>query len=303
MESIGALNVFVKVAELGSFTAAGTVLGVSAPAVGKTIARMEERLGVRLFHRTTRSIVLTQEGASFLERCHKILSEIEAAEMELSQAHTTAKGRLRISLPLASNLMMPAVVAFMRLYPDIELELDFNDRMVDVISEGFDVVIRCGVDVDSRLRMREIGSFTHCIVGSPAYLARKGTPEKPQQLLKHACIHHKNASSGKLQVWPVGNSRAAHALQLPIMATATTLEAQIAIAEGGLGLTCVPEFSVRQQLKEGTLVQVLQSHMYDVGMFRLLWPVSRNPSPKVAAFVHFMADNLFKEHLLPQGMS
>ena len=138
MDSLGSLNVFVRAAEARSFTVAGRQLGVSSSAIGKAVARMEERLGVRLFHRSTRSITLTAEGALFLERCRRIFSEIEAAELELSQTQEAPRGTLRVSLPLAGNLMMPTLVAFMRAYPEIRLDLDFSDRVVDVIEEGFE---------------------------------------------------------------------------------------------------------------------------------------------------------------------
>src|ERR1700741_2586363 len=142
MDSLGSLNVFVRAAEARNFTVAGRQLGGSSSAIGKAVARMEARLGVRLFHRSTRSITLTVEGALFLERCRRIFSEIEAAELELSQTREAPRGTLRVSLPLAGMLMMPTLVAFMRAYPEIILDLDFSDRVVDVIEEGFDDVVR-----------------------------------------------------------------------------------------------------------------------------------------------------------------
>ena len=137
MDSLGSLNAFVRAAEARSFTVAGRQLGVSSSAIGKAVARMEERLGVRLFHRSTRSITLTAEGSLFLERCRRIFSEIEAAELELSQTQEAPRGTLRVSLPLVGMLMMPTLVAFMRAFPEIVLDLDFSDRVVDVIEEGF----------------------------------------------------------------------------------------------------------------------------------------------------------------------
>lgn len=294
MESLGSLNVFVKVAELHSFTAAATVLGVSSSAVGKAIARLEERLAVRLFHRSTRSITLTAEGALFLDRCRKILSELEAAEMEISSTQIGARGRLRVSMPQAMALLMPVIVAFMKAYPDIELELDFNDRVVDVIAEGFDVVMRTGNVVDSRLRMREVGVYKHAVVASSAYLARKGTPQTPEDLVHHACIHYRYPTTGKLQPWPFGLDDDGHAMTVPVMATVTTLEAQLCIAEHGFGIACVPEFAVPEKLKAGVLVEILQPYMLREGIFRLLWPASRHQSPKVTAFVRFVAENLFR---------
>ncbi|MGV2465281.1 UNVERIFIED_CONTAM: LysR family transcriptional regulator, partial [Pseudomonas aeruginosa] len=157
MDSLSGFTVFVRVAETRSIVGAARTLGVSASAVGKRVARLEEKLGVRLFHRSTRSITLTAEGSLFLERSRRILAEIEATELELSQSRETPRGRLRVSLPLVSGLVLPALADFMQAYPDIELDLDFSDRVVDVVDEGFDVVLRTGQPVDSRLSMRELG--------------------------------------------------------------------------------------------------------------------------------------------------
>src|SRR5260370_28491801 len=132
---------------------------------------MEERLGVRLFHRSTGSITVTAEGALFLERCRRIFSEIEAAELELSQTREAPRGTLRVSLPLAGALMMPTLVAFMRAYPEIILDLDFSDRVVDVIEEGFDAVLRFAEAGDSRLMSRALGTDVRRLVARPADIA------------------------------------------------------------------------------------------------------------------------------------
>src|ERR1700749_1905598 len=126
MDSLGSLNACVQAAEARSFTVAGRQLGVSSSAIGKAVARMEERLGARLFHRSTRSVTLTAEGALFLERCRRIFAEIDAAELELSQTRKAPRGTLRVSLPLAGTLVMPNLVAFMGAYPEIMLDLDFR---------------------------------------------------------------------------------------------------------------------------------------------------------------------------------
>src|SRR4029077_6921492 len=144
-------------------------------------------LGVRLFHRSTRSITLTAEGALFLERCRRIFSEIEAAELELSQTQEAPRGTLRIGLPLVGMLMMPTLVAFMRTYPEIVVDLDFSDRVVDVIGEGFDPVGRFGVVGGSGLISRALGTYRRRLVAAPAYLAARGVPLIPDDLKAHAC--------------------------------------------------------------------------------------------------------------------
>lgn len=295
IDQMAGLSAFVQAAETRSFVAAGRKLGVSASAIGKAVARLEERLGVRLFHRSTRSITLTPEGSLFLDRCRRIFCEIEAAELELSQTREAPRGKLRVSLPLIGMLMMPAVMAFMRAFPEIELDLDFTDRLVDVIDEGFDAVIRTGEAEDSRLMTRKLGTFSHRIVASPDYLAAKGTPQNPEDLASHACHHHRFPSTGKLERWPLQRDGQEIAIDLPVTSVASTLEPQICLAEEGFGLACLPFFAVRRQLAKGTLTSVLDDHIADVGAFHILWPASRHTSPKIGAFVGFMAQTLFAD--------
>lgn len=291
MESLNSLSAFVQAADARSFTLAGRQLGVSSSAIGKAIARLEERLGVRLFHRSTRTITLTPEGALFLERCRRIFSEIEAAEQELAETQSAPRGKLRVSLPLIGMLMMPTLIAFMHAYPEIELDLDFSDRLVDVIDEGFDAVLRAGEVSDSRLMMRMLGTFRLMLVASPGYLAQRGIPRKPEALKSHACLHHRYATSGKLEPWPlIGGDKD---FNLPVTAVANTIEPLIAMAEKGLGIACLPDVGIRRQLREGTLVLVLDDYTEHAGPFRLLWPSSRYLSPKLRVFVDFMAKNLF----------
>ena len=144
MDSLSALGVFVRAAEARSFTDAGRRLSVSSSAVGKTISRLEDRLGVRLFHRNTRAITLTPEGELFLESCRRIFSEINKIELEFSQSKSTPKGRLKVSLPDVGMLMMPTLHGFMREYPEIQVDAEFTDNVVDVIDGGYDAVIRSG---------------------------------------------------------------------------------------------------------------------------------------------------------------
>src|SRR3981189_1729096 len=184
---------------------------------------MEERLGVRLFHRSTRSITLTGEGALFLERCRRIFSEIEAAELELSQTQEAPRGTLRVSLPLVGMPMMPTLVGFMRAYPEIALDLDFSDRVVDVIGEGFDAVVRFAEVGDSRLMSRALATYRRRLVAAPAYLATKGVPLIPDDLKAHACLHHKFPTSRKFEQWPVPSGHTGIEIELPKTAVASTL--------------------------------------------------------------------------------
>jgi len=292
MNPLGALSVFARAAEARSFTAAGRQLGVSSSAIGKGIARLEERLGVRLFHRSTRTITLTREGALFLERCRRIFAEVEAAEQELAQTQTSPRGKLRVSVPLAGALLMPALTAFMRAFPAIELEVDFTDRLVDVIEEGFDAVVRGGEVRDSRLMARALGTYRLMLVGAPEYLARRGTPQSPEDLKSHACLLHRFPSTGLFERWPLRRGRRNIEMDLPAAAIVNTIEPLIYLAEQGVGIACLPDFAIRRQLEVGALVRVLERHTHHIGTFRLLWPSSKFLSLRLRVFVDFMAKTL-----------
>jgi DNA-binding transcriptional LysR family regulator len=292
MDSLGSLNAFVRAAEARSFTVAGRQLGVSSSAIGKAVARMEERLGVRLLHRSTRSITLTAEGARFLERCRRIFAEIEAAELELSQTHEAPRGTLRVALPLAGALMMPTLAAFMRAYPEITLDLDFSDRVVDVIEEGFDAVVRFADAGDTRLMSRALGMYRRRLVAAPAYLAVRGVPLSPEDLKAHACLRHMFPTSRRFEQWPLRGEHADIESELPKTVVASTLEPLIYMAEQGMGIAYLPDFAISRQLREGLLVPVLAEHSDRSGPLRVLWPSSRQIAPKLRAFVDFLAANL-----------
>ncbi|WP_027349951.1 LysR family transcriptional regulator [Halotalea alkalilenta] len=293
MESLSGIAFFVQAAETRSFSEAARHLGVSSSAVGKSMSRLEERLGVRLFHRSTRSITLTTEGALFLERCRRILCEVEAAELELSETQRSPKGRLRISLPLVGMLVMPALTAFMRRYPAIELDVDFSDRLVDVIEEGFDVVMRTGEPTDSRLMSRPLGNYRLQLVAAPDYLASHGTPETPADLVHHICLQHKFPSTGKLEPWPLKSAAGTSEWSLPTSMACNTSAALMDVAAAGLGIACLPDFMVRRAIERGELVPVLDAHIEHQGTFRLLWPSSKHLSPKLRVFIDFMVETLF----------
>ncbi|MPT48548.1 MAG: LysR family transcriptional regulator [Sphingobium sp.] len=294
MDKLGTLEIFVQTAEGGSFVAASQRLGLSSSAVGKAIARLEKEMGVRLFHRSTRSMTLTEEGSFFLDTCRRILAELDAAQAQLSRSHSKPSGLLRVSFPITGMLLMPAISAFMKAYPEIRLDLDFTDRLVDVIEEGFDAVIRTGDVRDTRLMNRKLGSFRYRIVASPAYLKVAGTPQYPEDLLQHHCMHHRYANSGKLEPWPLSRDGKDLRVALPIMTIASTIEPLIHLAENSFGVTCLPHFAVASQIEQGKLVSLLDDFAAEAGVFRVLWPTSRYLSPKIRVFVDFMADNLFR---------
>jgi DNA-binding transcriptional LysR family regulator len=295
MESFNGLKVFVQAAETRSFVEAGRHLGLSASAIGKSIARLEERLGARLFHRSTHSVSLTPEGKLFLDRCQRILSEMELATQEISQTRMAVRGTMRVSLPTWATIFMPVFARFMQIYPDVRLELDLSDRLVDVIDEGYDLVIRTGEIRDSRLMSRTVGRFRHTIVASPAYLAAHGIPQFPEDLHAHLCLHRRHPESGKIDIWPLARDGLDLNLDLPVAAVVNTVEARIELADQDAGISCVPSVSVAPHIARGRLVPLLQDCVREAGVFRLLWPATGSPSHNIRTLVDFIAHSAATE--------
>lgn len=293
MDSLSGLIAFVRAAESRSFVAAGERLGLSASAVGKSVTRLENKLGIRLLNRSTRRISLTEEGQLFFERCRRIAAEIEEAEAELSRIMETPKGRLRVSLPaIGSRMLLPILPEFTQRYPDIELDLDFNDRLIDVIAEGVDVVIRSGDLGNSQLKARQLGPFRFALVGSPTYFARRGVPRVPKDLERHSCLRYKFPTTGQLQDWDLQIKTSELPLPPSAALTCNSVEALISAATQGLGIAYLPEFAVRQFLSDGILQSVLTPYLTEGGKFSVLWPSNRHLLPKLRVFVDFLAERL-----------
>lgn len=286
MDRLGGLMAFVKTADLGSFVAAGRVLEISASAVGKAVGKLEKQLGVRLLQRSTRRIQLTEEGRLFHERCRGILDDLDDAKAMLSHAAEMPHGKLRVSAPIVGyHFLMPLIPEFMARYPEVELDVDFNDRIVDLIEEGIDVVIRSGDLPDSGLVSRPLHVFRFMLCASPAYLQRHGTPTTPRELEHHAAIRFRFPNSGKLLEWPV---KCAAQESEPCLRSAivfNNMEALLAATVQGLGIACMPDFLVREALAKGRIVRVLDGHLDEGGRFFALWPSNRQLSPKVRVFV------------------
>ena len=185
---------------------------------------------------------------------------------------------------------MPALTAFMHRYPAIELDVDISDRLVDVIEEGFDVVMRTGEPSDSRLMSRPLGNYRLQLVASPDYLARRGIPEVPADLAQHACLQHKFPSTGKFEPWPLRRDEKAPEWTLHASMACNTSAALLDVAMAGLGIACLPDFMVRQAITRGELVTVLDAYIEHQGTFRLLWPSSKHLAPKLRVFIDFMVD-------------
>lgn len=296
MDKLTGLAAFVRTAETQSFVAAGRLLGVSASAIGKSVARLEERLGIRLFQRSTRRIRLTAEGVQFYESCRHILNDIDNAEAALSHASEAPRGRLRVSvLTVGYRFLMPVLREFMQRYPEIELDLDFDDRIVDVIDNELDAVIRSGDLPDSRLMARRLGSYRMMLCASPDYLQRHGTPKHPRELERHSCLQFRYPTTGKLQKWVMCSDPDEGELRLPNNLICNNVEAMLMACINGLGIGFMPTFLTREAIADGAIVSVLDNYMQQQGQFWVLWPSNRQMSPKLRVFVDFICAHLFRE--------
>lgn len=296
MDRLSGLMPFVKTAELGSFVAAGRALGLSASAVGKGVTRLEQQLGVRLFQRTTRSLSLTDEGRMFQERCRRILDDLDDAQAALAQTTETPRGRLRISLPIASyHLFRAAFLAFMSQYPDIELDIDFSDQMVDLVDEGMDVAIRSGGLPDSRLMRRALPAVQLILCASPAYLERHGVPTTPRDLDNHLGVRFRYFKSGKLQDWPLERKVGDPELRTRTVLICNNMEMIRSALLNGSGVGTIPDFLAAKSLADGSLQCILKEHLIRPDPLSMVWPSSRHLSQKIRVFVDFISERLGRE--------
>ncbi|KQT69102.1 MULTISPECIES: LysR family transcriptional regulator [unclassified Aureimonas] len=302
MDRLTGLSAFVRTADLGSFVAAGRVLGLSPSAVGKAVTRLENQLGVRLVQRSTRSLRLTEEGRAFHERCRRILDDLDDAQESLMRTREAPRGRIKVSSPVvAYHLLLPVLPDFMARYPEIELELEFTDRIVDLVEEGVDVAIRSGLLPDSRLMVRALRPFQLLLCASPAYVEIHGRPESPRDLARHRCIGFRHPNSGKVQPWPLRLPEGEPEPPIGRVLSCNNMEALNGAVRRGLGIGCMPDFLAEASFASGALVPLLVDHLDAPGQFNLIWPSSRHLSPKVRVFVDFVVERLFSTECPPPG--
>lgn len=253
----GEMEVFIRVVETGGFTAAAQQCGMTPSAVSKLVARLEDRLGARLFNRSTRRQQLTAEGAAFHERSLRILADLDEAEREAS-ASAEPQGRVRIScnLPVGRQFLIPALPLFFERYPGVNLDLQLTDEVVDLLEVRADIAIRSGPLRDSRLVARSLGESGHRIVAAPAYIACRGAPQHPRELAEHNCL---GFSYRRIEPdWPFLGAQAGDPEPSGnLLASDGDSVRHLALA--GLGLARLAEFQVRDDLLAGRLVAVLEA--------------------------------------------
>lgn len=297
MESLGDIAAFVRTAERLSFAEAARDLGLSPSAIGKSVARLEASLGVRLFHRTTRRVSLTEEGMLLHERCRRILDDLRDAKEIVARSADTPRGVLRISLPtIGYRFLLPLLPEFLGLYPEIELDLDFNDPLIDLVEGGFDAAIRSGSLADSSLMSRRLGPFRFVLCAAPRYLARRGVPARPADLGGHDALRFRFPTSGKLQEWSVAGEMPLPGLRTVL--TCNNMEAMRAAAIDGLGIAYMPDFLAEEAIRDGKLVSVLDRFLVDPGQFSILWSSGRQMPSRLRAFIDFASERLFRDAVI-----
>ncbi len=292
MDRLASMGVFVRAADLGSFTAAATALGMSSQMVGKHVSFLEARLGAQLLRRTTRQQSLTDVGRSFYERCRTILAETEAAEALVNDLSTTPRGRLRVNAPVTFGAcrLAPLVTRYLKAYPDVEVELTLTDRFVDVVDEGYDAVIRVGPIKDSALAMRQLATYPLVACASPAYLAANGAPNSPEELAEHQCLGFVNWSGLPYAEWRFTKTGRVHAVRVRSRFQINDGRALLAAALDGHGVILQPEAVVRGDIDAGRLVQVLPAYAAPSQPMYLLFSARRTQTPKLRSFIDCVVD-------------
>ncbi|RZL58033.1 MAG: LysR family transcriptional regulator [Variovorax sp.] len=282
---------FVRAADARSFTVAAEQLGLSRSTVGKRIARLEARLGVRLLQRTTRSVTPTDEGLVFYRQCVEILQALEAAEASMTARATVPAGRLRIDVPVSLGRLqiLPVVQAYMRRWPLVSVNISFNDRYVDLIEEGIDVAVRVGHRVDSGLVSRTIAPHRLVTCASPAYLARHGVPATPDDLAGHNCLAFEHG--GRTAEWRFQVDGVQRAVRVGGNFTSTQAEALRDATTAGLGIGQLATFLLSDELRSGRLVPVLAAHAVDGEPLSIVYPVRKLLPPRVKAFVDLLSSS------------
>ncbi len=293
MDRFAEMQMFVHVVEVGSISGAAERLKVAKSAVSRRLADLENRLGAQLLHRTTRRLNLTDSGRAFLEQAQRILADLDEAETAVSQAHGALKGRLRVALPLSFGLLhlTPLIEAFMSLHPEVVFDLDFNDRQIDLMQEGFDLAIRIANLPDSSFIARRLLPIRHLLCASPAYLAKHGTPTSAQHLQQHVCLAYSNQATPGLWHFRAPDGITSSVL-VPAKLKANNGDFLLQAALAGHGLILHPTFYLRDALASGALVALLTDHAWPELNAYAVYPPTRHLSSRVRALVDFLAERL-----------
>lgn len=302
MDKLRSMEIFVAVVDAGNFTAAAARFNISPVMVGKHIAQLEATLGARLLARTTRRQSLTEIGAQYAEQCRIILAQIAAAERGAEAMRSVPRGRLRLtaSTSFGNEWLAPALTDYLRRHPEVSVDLNLNDRMVDLVDEGYDAAIRIGAPEDSSMIARPLRPYTMAICASPGYLQARGTPRTPADLAEHECLD--------FVVGDVGISwrlQSVHGKR-PLQASRLRANSGQALRQAALhdfGIVMQAEVLLAQDMAAGRLVPILREHLPAPRPMNLVYPRDRRATPKLTTFIDFMVERLGPAASLPLASS
>lgn len=290
MDTLDLMRTFVAVVDSRSFTTAGKRLGRSKALVSKHVGELEDRLGVRLMNRTTRSVQVTEIGRAYYDRARALITEFDTLEESVKSEAGQPRGLLKITAPqtLGEIELMEMLKAFRALYPNLDLDVFLADRIVDLIGEGFEVALRITTLTDSTLIARKLCDVRVVLCAAPAYLAASGRPQRPQDLQRHACIVDTNIRWR--ENWRFGPSENGEVVRIAPSLTVNSATAVHRAVQQGMGIGFIPEFAVARDLKAGRLVSLLDEvNPHKLGVY-LVYPHRLHLSAKVRAFIDFTAD-------------
>ncbi|WP_108126575.1 LysR family transcriptional regulator [Saccharospirillum mangrovi] len=290
MDRLDAYQLFTRIVELGSFTQAAESLGIPRATATQAIKDLEAQLGARLLERTTRQVKPTSDGETFYQRCRLILSDVEDAEAALKQSLNNPSGRLRLDLhgSHAANVVLPRIDDFHARYPNIELQISCGDRLVDLVAEGIDCVIRAGHPRDSSLVAKRLAVIPEAICASPAYFERHGQPQHPDDLANHQAVGFFSRGYDSKYPLECTENGETHEYQLPSWITLNDAAAYVASALSGCGLIQVPRFHIQKYLDTGELIEVLCDYPSPGIPISAMYPSQRFLSPRVRVFVDWV---------------
>ncbi len=301
MDRLAAMQTFVRVAEAGSFTAVADQLNVARSAITRQIAALEAHLGVKLIARSTRRLSLTSAGATYLEQCREILDRIDEAEGDLAGERQTLRGTLRATVPLSFGLLhlTPLILEFSQAHPDIHIDVDFNDRRVNLIEEGMDLALRITEHLPETTVVRRLTTCRFVVCASPEYLRQHGEPAHPDELSRHACLAYSLASRNS---WPFLIEGHPHQVEISGPLTANNGNVLLEAALRGMGIAYQPTFVVAEAIRERKLVPILKAfHTPRLDMCAV-FPGTRFVPQRVRAFVDFLAARLGPEPYWDRGL-
>jgi DNA-binding transcriptional LysR family regulator len=292
MDRIDAMKAFMRVVETGSFTKAAATLHMSRTTVTQLVQQLEARLRVKLFNRTTRKVNVTEDGAAYYDGIRPLLAELEEVEAGLPGASALPSGLLRIDVPspLASIILVPALPDFYARYPDLQLDLGVSDRMVDLIGENVDCVLRGGEIADQSLMARRVADLTLGVYAAPAYLARAGTPVHPAELeeARHRVVSFSWSRSGQGMPYQLLRNGVSVTVQSRHVLAIDDGNAYLAAGLAGLGVLWLPEYMARKHVMNGELVQLFADWHIDPMPLYLAFPANRHVSKKLRVFIDWV---------------